>query len=678
MKKIQKGTQAGDAAKVMALVTKLNRFRHEYYNLAAPSVSDAVYDHLFDELQKLERKTSIILSNSPTQTVGAVPVSSLKKVKHSIPLLSLDKTKQMEELLEMAARSASLLMLKLDGLTVKLCYENGRLVEASTRGDGETGEMVTHNIPAFYNVPVSIPHKERLVVTGEGIIHLDDFERMKGEISGADGKGACNARNLSAGSIRLLDPAVCGKRHIHFYAFNVIEGMEGFGKSADSRGKLLEAMQSFGFEVCPFIPLTEKVSMEELEKGIRYLRNAADDSMLPIDGMVLRYDSLSYSRGCGRTGHHYKDGIAYKFEDEVQETAFRSVEWTPGRSGEIAPVAVFDPVEIDGCSVSRASLHNISFIKDLELHPGCRILVSKRNMIIPHIEDNLDRGHYADSMIPKKCPCCGNPVRIYARKGSNGRTIETLHCDNPDCRNQLLRKMVHFAGKKAMDISGISEAVIDRFIEKGFLHTCQDFYHLDRYRDEIIRMEGFGERSYEKLQESIEKSRDTTFVRYVVAMDIPLVGRTAGRALDSFFKGNLQEFAKAAVDCFDFTLLPDFGEKMSRSIREWFHDWDNLKLWKTLQKEFHFEEREEETMKNRTENNPFAGCTVVATGKLENFTRDGINSRITSLGATAGSSVTRKTDYLICGEKPGSKLVKARELGIPVLTEQEFLAMIPA
>ena len=676
MKKIRKGTQSEDAAKVTALVTKLNRYRHEYDNLAAPSVPDAVYDHLFDELQRLEKQTGIILSNSPTQTVGAAPVSSLKKVRHSIPLLSLDKTKQMEELLEMAGRSASLLMLKLDGLTVKICYENGRLVEASTRGDGETGEMVTHNIPAFYNVPVSIPHKGRLVVTGEGIIRQEDFERLKEET--ADGKETGNARNLAAGSIRLLDPAACRKRHIHFYAFNVIEGMEGFGKIADSRGKLLEAMRSLGFEVCPFLPLTTEVSMEELEKGICGLRDTADVRGLPIDGMVLRYDSLSYSRGCGRTGHHYKDGIAYKFEDGVQETVFRSVEWTLGRSGEIAPVAVFDAVEIDGCRVTRASLHNVSFIRDLELHPGCRILVSKRNMIIPHIEDNLDRGHYDRGLIPGKCPCCGKLVRVYARRGSGGRTIETLHCYNPDCRNQLLWKMVHFAGKKAMDISGISEAVIYRLMEKGFLHTYHDFYHLDRYREEIIRMEGFGERSYEKMQESIEKSRHTTFVRYVVAMDIPLIGRRAGRALDSFFEGNLQEFAKAAVDCFDFTSLPDFGEKMSRSIWEWFHNGENLKLWKTLQKEFHFEEREEESMKNRTENNPFAGCTVVATGKLEHFTRDGINNRITSLGATTGSSVTHKTDYLICGEKPGSKLAKARELGIPVLTEQQFLDMIPA
>lgn len=327
MKKIQTETMAEDAAKVTALVTKLNRYRHEYYNLAATSVSDAVYDHLFDELQELEKRTGIILSNSPTQTVGAVPVSSLEKVKHTIPLLSLDKTKQMGEILEMAGRSAPLLTLKLDRLTVKLCYENGRLVEASTRGDGETGEMITHNIPAFYNVPVSIPHKDSLVVTGEGIIHRNDFERIKGEAAG--GKETGNARNLAAGSIRLLDPAVCRKRHFHFYAFNVVEGMEGFGKIVDSRGKLLEAMRSLGFEVCPFVPFTEKVSLEELEKGIWHLKDTADDKGLPIDGMVLRYDSLSYSRGCGRTGHHYKDGIAYKFEDEVQETVFWSVEWTP-------------------------------------------------------------------------------------------------------------------------------------------------------------------------------------------------------------------------------------------------------------------------------------------------------------------------------------------------------------
>ena len=673
--------KSGDAQKAMALVTKLNQYRHEYYNLAAPSVSDAVYDRLYDELQKLEKKTGIIYSNSPTQTVGYVPVSVLEKVRHPIPLLSLDKTKQTDELQQMLRKAAALLMLKLDGLTIKLCYEKGKLTEASTRGDGDVGELITHNIPAFYNVPVKIPYKGRLVITGEGLIHNNDFEKLKDRAFGNGEKEACNARNLAAGSIRVLNPSICRERHVHFYAFNMIEGIEAFGESADSRGKLLQEVQKFGFDICPFVFLERGAALEEIEAGMKKLRTLAEDMQIPIDGMVLRYDSLSYSKGCGRTGHHYKDGIAFKFEDDTYETVFHSIEWKTGRSGEIAPVALFDPVEIDGCSVSRASLHNLSFIKDLELHSGCRILVSKRNMIIPHIEENLDRGRFNKNLIPKKCPCCRKAARIYSRAGDKGRLIETLHCDNPDCGNRILRKFVHFAEKKAMDISGISEATIASFMERGFLHTFNDFYHLDRYHNEIVQMDGFGEKSYQKIQESIDRSRNTTFVRYVVAMDIPMIGRTASRALDQYFNGDLQEFAKAAVDCFDFTALPDFGETMSCNIREWFHNGENLKLWKSLQKELNFEERGNKAMEktgHSMESNPFIGCTIVATGKLENFTRDGINSRIISLGATAGSSVTRKTNYLICGEKPGSKLVKAKELGIPVLTEQEFLGMIPA
>ena len=681
MQKVQSNRKNEDAKKVVMLVAKLNQYRHEYYNKAKPSVSDAVYDHLFDELQKLEKKTGIILSNSPTQTVGYTPVSKLEKVRHPIPLLSLDKTKQTEELLQMAAKAPALLMLKLDGLTIKLVYENGQLVEASTRGDGDIGEVITHNIPAFYNVPAKIPHKGRLVITGEGFSHKDDFEKMRNRGFGKADKEACNARNLASGSIRLLNPAACKERHVYFYAFNIIEGMGDFGKIADSRGKLLEAVGALGFAVCPFTFLPEHVTLREIEDRIGCLKAFAEDGQIPIDGMVLRYDSLSYSRSLGRTGHHYKDGIAFKFEDDTYETVFRSIEWEPGRSGEIAPVAVFDTVEIDGCSVSRASLHNLSFIRNLELYPGCRVLVSKRNMIIPHIEENLDRGHYSKALIPKKCPCCGKTTRIFSRAGDKGRLIETLHCDNAECSSQILHKFIHFAGKKAMDISGISEATIERFIKEGFLKTFHDFYHLDRYRSEIVQMEGFGEKSYDKMIASVEKSRNTTFARYVVAMDIPMIGRTASRALERHFHGDLQEFAKAAVDCFDFTSLLDFGDTMCRNIWDWFHDYGNLKLWKTLQKEVHIKKMEDITMakkSNSTKSNPFTGCTIVATGKLEHFTRNGINDKIISIGANAGSSVTRKTNYLICGEKPGSKLTKAKELGIPVLTEQEFLDMIPA
>lgn len=577
-----------DARKIAMLVAKLNQYRHEYYNKAKPTVSDAVYDHLFDELQQLERKTGIVLSNSPTQTVGYTPVSALEKVRHPIPLLSLDKTKQVEELLQMAGKAPALLMLKLDGLTIKLVYENGLLVEVSTRGDGDIGEVITHNIPAFYNVPIRIPHKGRLVITGEGFIHKDDFERMREESLEKEDKEICNARNLASGSIRLLNPAACKERHVYFYAFNILEGMEDFGKIADSRGRLLEAVRELGFAICPFVSLSEHAALREIEDRISQLKNFAENKQIPIDGMVLRYDSLSYSKSCGRTGHHYRDGIAFKFEDDTYETVFRFIEWEPGRFGEIAPVAIFDTVEIDGCSVSRASLHNLSFIRDLELSPGCRILVSKRNMIIPHIEENLDRGHYSRALIPKKCPCCGKTTRIFSRAGDKGRLIETLHCDNPDCSSQILHKFIHFAEKKAIDISGISEATIERFIEMGFLKTFHDFYHLDRYRDEIVQMEGFGEKSYDKIIASVEKSRNTTFTRYVVAMDIPMIGRTAGRALEQYFHGDLQEFANAAVDCFDFTSLPDFGDTMCRNIWEWFRDYGNLKLWKSLQKEFNF------------------------------------------------------------------------------------------
>ena len=669
--------------RIHQLVDKLNQYRDEYYNKNAPSVSDAVYDHLYDELERMEKETGIILSNSPTQTVGYKAVSSLKKVRHRIPLLSLDKTKLISDLVSFVKDHAALLMLKLDGLTVKLVYEDGKLVEGSTRGDGDEGELITHNIAAFRNAPLSIPFKGHLELSGEGFIHKSDFERLKDTLVGSDGKPYRNARNLASGSIRCLDAGICKEREISFFAFNILEGMDGFCDIRDSRSALLLSMIDHGFGICPFVPIPAGATAEEIEKQIQNLLELAEISDIPIDGMVLRYDSLSYSASLGRTGHHYNDGIAFKFEDNTYETVFRSIEWQTGRSGEIAPVALFDTVEIDGCEVSRASLHNLTFIKGLELHPGCRILVSKRNMIIPHVEENLDRGNYQD-MTPQICPCCGQPTRTYSRAGDKGRIVETLHCDNPECGSRVLQRFVHFAEKKAMNIRGLSEATLDQLIQLGALKTYQDLYHLDRYRDEIIEMEGFGEKSYENLIASINESRSTTFVRFVVAMDIPLIGRTASRILDGHFHGNLRELELTALDRFDFICLEGIGDIMSSNIHEWFRNSDHLLLWRGLQKELHFENgldakaSGEENNMNGTNNNTFAGCTIVATGKLENFTRDGINARIISLGATPGSSVTKKTDYLICGEKAGNKLAKAQQLGITVLTEQQFLEMISA
>ena len=532
-------------------------------------------------------------------------------------------------------------------------------------------------------MPLSIPYKGHLELSGEGFIHKGDFERLKDTLTESDGKPYRNARNLASGSIRCLDASICKEREISFFAFNILEGMGEFEDMKDSRSSLLLTLIDYGFGICPFVPIPAGTSAEEIEKQIQNLQDLAEISDIPIDGLVLRYDSLSYSASLGRTGHHYNDGIAFKFEDDTYETVFRSIEWQTGRSGEIAPVALFDTVEIDGCGVSRASLHNLTFIKNLELHPGCRILVSKRNMIIPHVEENLDRGAYQD-MVPDVCPCCGQPTRTYSRTGDKGRTVETLHCDNPECGSRILQRFVHFTEKKAMNIRGLSEATLEQLIQLGALKSYQDLYHLDRYRKEITALEGFGEKSYENMVASINESRNTTFVRFVVAMDIPLIGRTASRILDGHFHGNLRELELAALDCFDFTCLEGIGDIMSGNIHAWFRNSDHLLLWRGLQKELKFENgsdaevsREENNM-NNTINSTFAGCTIVATGKLVNFTRDGINAKIASLGATPGSSVTKKTDYLICGEKAGSKLAKAQQLGVKILTEQEFLGMLSA
>lgn len=660
------------------LVSMLNQYRDEYYNHNAPSIPDSAYDRLFDELDTLEKRTGIILSGSPTQTVGYSPVSELRKVKHPIPLLSLDKTKLARDILDFVkkGKGPTNLMLKMDGLTVELDYDGGTLQEASTRGDGEIGEDITHNVPAFINVPLTIPYTGKLKVTGEAHIRIDDFLNLQSSIIDRNGEPYKTPRNLAAGSVRTLDPAVCKGRCVSFIPFNVLEGLDYETVIGDSKSAKLSRLKDYGFGSCDSYTIDCSTSLEEIENLIERLQATAQSKMIPIDGIVAVYDSISYSKSCGRTGHHYKDGLAFKFEDETFETVFRSTEWTPTRSGELAPVALFDTIEIDGCDVSRASLHNLTFIKDLELQPGCRILVSKRNMIIPHIEDNLDRGN-AKYSYPGTCPSCGAPTRVHTRKGDKGRIIETLHCDNPDCETQWLRQLIHFAGKKAMDIKDLSTATLSKFLEYGWLESFQDLYHLDLHREDIICLEGFGVKSYENLWASIEASRHTTFERYLVAMDIPLVGRTVSRSLGHQFNGSLDAFLQAATGTYDFTQLEDIGAIINDNIHTWFSDMDNLQLWKELQKEMTFEERTEETMNvEQSEQNPFAGCTIVATGKLENFSRDGIQMKIMSLGAKAASSVSKNTDYLICGEKAGSKLTKAQALGVRVLSEQEFLSMI--
>lgn len=657
------------------LTKRLNRYREEYYNQNAPSVSDAVYDRLFDELKQMELQTGVCMANSPTQTVGYPVVSKLENTPHVLPLLSLDKTKSSEDLVRFQANHQVMLMLKLDGLTVKLTYENGQLLEAATRGDGDEGEIVTHNVRSISGIPVQIPYRERLVITGEAFICPSDFEVLKVTLLDSNGKRYKNGRNLAAGSVRQLDASVCKERRVTFMPFSVLEGYS----ELTTKSQKLYQLPSLGFSICKFFVSKRVLSRDEIEGGIEQLRQFARVNDIPIDGVVVSYNDISFSKSCGRTEHHYKDGLAYKFEDEMFESRLQLIEWTPTRSGEIAPVAVFDTVEIDGCEVSRASLHNVSFIEALELMPGNRLLVSKRNMIIPHIEENLDRGSFTlEKIMPHNCPCCGHPTRIHESKGrtedGEERIIKTLHCDNSACETRRLRQFVHFVSQKAMDIEGLSEATLEKLIGRGWIHTYMDIYRLDEYKSEIVQMEGFGEKSWERLWNAIQKSRNTTFERYLISMDILMIGSTNSKALCGVFSGSLEDFENAVYQGYDFTQLPDFGETLHNNIHEWFCDEENIFIWDELRKIMNIEKKVvKETPANQ--DNPFAGCTIVVTGKVEPYTREGMNDLISSLGARAGSSVSRKTDFLVCGENAGSKLAKARELGISVLTPAEFFHM---
>ena len=640
----------------------LNQYRHEYYNLNAPTVDDAVYDRLFDELVNLEQSTGLLMANSPTQTVGWPAVSKLDKTIHITPLLSLEKTKSIEELFSFIGDQLIMLMLKLDGLTIKLTYEDGVLVEASTRSDGNEGEIVTHNARGITGIPMQIPYKGRLIVTGEAFIRPSDFEALKATLLDSTGKPYKNGRNLAAGSVRLLDASDCKNRRVTFMPFNVLEGFQRYERKSDK----LYALKSLGFALCEFRVANRALTQKELEDGIQALKQFAKEHDIPIDGIVTTYNNIAFSKGCGRTGHHYKDGLAFKFEDDLFKTKLQAIEWNPGRTGEIAPAAIFEPVEIDGCIVSRASLHNLSFIEGLELMPGNRVLVSKRNMIIPHVEENLDRGGFDIGQVaPAACPCCGQPTRIH--ENSN---VKTLFCDNPDCETRRLRQFVHFASQKAMDIEGLSEATLERFIGKRWLHSPMDIYRLDKYQTDIVRMDGFGEKSWQRLWNAIQNSRETTFERYLIAMDIP----TASRTLAQQFRSSLDEFEEAVNGGFDFTKLPDFGETLQQNIRQWFQTEENWEIWLGLRELVHIAPPAVPEA-TQIQSNPFVGKTIVVTGKVEPYTRTGINAKIEALGAHAGSSVSGKTDYLICGENAGSKLNRASSLNVTVLTPAQFFEM---
>ena len=635
------------------LTEQLNYYRDSYYNNSESLISDKQYDDLFDELQSLEEETGIAISNSPTKTVGYKVKSKLEKVKHSHPMLSLDKTKSQDDLVKFSNGKDCILSLKLDGLTVLNTYEDGVLCQAETRGNGEEGEIITHNAKVFDNLPLNIPYDNKFEIEGEAIITQSDFEKINvnGEYK--------NCRNLASGSVRQLDSNITKKRHVRFIAWKI-----PFGVTTYSCG--FEIAAKWGFEVVPYVKYNSNT--DNIEEKIEELKDIAKDKSYPIDGLVISYDNIEYGKSLGMTGHHPRHSLAFKFYDEVYETELLDVEFTMGKTGVLTPTAVFNPVEIDGTMVERASLHNISIMKELELKYGDTITVYKANQIIPQVEDNLDKDVVDNNYIlpPSICPICGADTEIIKDNDS-----EVLVCTNPDCKGKLLGQLSHFVSKNAINIDGLSEQTLQKFIDLGWVRSFQDIMNLKDHAVEMAKLDGFGKKSVDKLIEAIENSRKTTLDRFIYSLSIPLIGRSASKDIAKFFDNDYEKFWKYGIVT-HYTQIDGFGEAMNNSLHQWLNQNHMTMEW--LAHEFEFI-----TENNNSSGVDLSGKTFVITGSLNHYkNRDELVGVIESMGGKVSGSVSAKTSFLINNdtESGSSKNKKAKQLGIPIISEQDFINMI--
>lgn len=639
------------------LIAKLRRADIAYYRDDRPIMTDRDYDAAMDLLKKLEHDTGLILSGSPTQTVSGEILEELTPVRHTRPMLSADKTKSVDDLVKFAGTRDVVLSWKLDGLTLVLRYDNGELQQAITRGrEGIIGEDVTHTVRTFLNVPLTVPVRESFEVRGEGVISWANFEKINLSLE----EPYSHPRNLAAGSVRKLDASESGKRFLEFFAFDLVTDLK-----IPTKCLQMDFMEANGFSVVPHAELSG-MDASYIKATVELMDPKHYD--YPVDGLIMEYDDVSYGKSLGATGHHENRLIALKWQDELVETRFLGVELATTRTGMVSITGLFEPVEIDGTAVSRAYLHNLDIYDEFQFGVGDTIQVYKANMIIPQIARNDTQSN--TFTLPMTCPCCSEPLSV--RKTSGG--TRQLFCENPHCTARLVQKFDHFCEKTRMDIEGLSATTLEKFIGHGWIHNFGDLYDLEQHREAIVNTEGFGEKSFERLQASVEKSRRCTLAKFIAGLGIPMVGRHAGRDLDAYFHGSWDEFEAAILGGFDFTQLPNFGETMHKNIYQWYQDAEEAKLWRPLLTKINFI-KESSTM-NTNNNTPFYGKTVVATGKLENYTRDGIQMKLLELGAKPASSVTKKTDYLIVGEKAGSKLAKAQQLGIRTLTEEQFEDML--
>ena len=645
--------------KMKSLIAQLLAANKAYYGEDDPIMTDLEYDQQYHELEQLEQETGIVLASSPTQRVSGEVLDSLTAVTHTKPMLSADKTKSTAEIFKFIGGRKVVVSWKLDGLTLVLRYEGGKLAQAITRGDGLKGEDVTHTVRVMGNVPLTIPCTDPLEVRGEGVISWQNFNELNETLA----EPYSHPRNLAAGSIRKLDAEESKKRRLEFLAFDLIS--ENLGGT--TKWENLRFLAQMGFTTVGYSVLAANASQEAVEQAIALYR--PEEYAFPVDGLIFEYDDLAYGRSLGATGHHENRLMALKWADTLYDTVFRCLEVATTRTGMVSLTGVFDDVEIDGTIVNHAYLHNLDIFKQMALGPGDKISVYKANMIIPQIAENHTKS--GGCPIPSVCPCCGEMLMIHTSPGGT----QQLYCENTDCPARLVRKFVHFCSKTRMEIEGLAEQTLETFVQRGWVKNFGDLYELERHKADIIACPGFGEKSFARLQAAIDKRRTCTLNQFIAAVGIPEVGRHAGRILNRHFGGDWNAFEQAVQEGYDFTQLQDFGKVMHDNIYAWYNNAEEARLWRPALDHISFL-KEDTTMSENLNNNPFAGKTVVATGKLENYTRDGIQMKLLELGAKPASSVSKKTDYVIAGEKAGSKLIKAQELGITILTEQQFEEML--
>ncbi len=639
------------------LAEKLDKAAREYYQNDREIMSNLEYDRMYDELQALERETGTVLANSPTISVGYEAVEQLPKEEHESPMLSLDKTKDREALRSFMGEHRTILSWKLDGLTIVFTYENGQLQKAVTRGNGVVGEVITNNAKVFKNIPLQIPFKGRLVLRGEAVITYSDFEKINASIEDADAKYK-NPRNLCSGSVRQLNNEITARRNVRFYAFSLVSA-EG-ADFKNSHEFQFEWLKEQGFDVVEYRVCTG----ETLDDAMDYFARAVTENDFPSDGLVALYDDIAYGESLGRTAKFPRNAFAFKWADEMKETHLLEIEWSPSRTGLINPVAIFEPVELEGTTVSRASVHNVSILKELELGIGDSIRVYKANMIIPQIAENLTRSKNLE--IPNQCPACGMEAAI--RKEND---VESLYCLNPDCPAKKIKAFALFVSRDAMNIDGLSEATLEKFIARGFIHDFGDIFEIGKHREEIVEMDGFGEKSFENLLESLEKAKETTPAKVIYSLGISNIGLANAKVICRYFDDDLERIRCADEE--EISAIDTIGPVIAKNLADYFRKEENNRKLDHLLSHLHLKKEE------KAGEQIFAGMNFVVTGSVERFANRGeLKEYIESFGGKVTGSVTGKTNYLINNDtaSTSSKNKKARELGIPILSEEEFLSLV--